>query len=79
MGKISYAVSSIVCVPNSLAYNGPALGAQAGEQKIKDLVYEAGFSRFRRTTQTPLNVVYEARPGCLSLFLVECKSVKKRL
>ncbi|HEU5119422.1 MAG TPA: hypothetical protein VFT71_00420, partial [Candidatus Nitrosocosmicus sp.] len=62
MGKISYAVSSIVCVPNSLADNGPALGAQAGEQKIKDLVYEAGFSRFRRTTQTPLNVVYEARP-----------------
>ena len=62
MGKISYAVSSIVCVPNSLADNGPALGAQAGEQKIKDLAYEAGFSRFRRTTQTPLNVVYEARP-----------------
>jgi SAM-dependent methyltransferase len=62
MGKISYAVSSIVCVPNSLADNGPALGAQVGEQKIKDLVYEAGFSRFRRATQTPLNVVYEARP-----------------
>lgn len=62
MGKISYAVSSIVCVPNSLADNGPALGAQAGEQKIKDLVSEAGFTKFRRTTQTPLNAVYEARP-----------------
>lgn len=62
MGKISYAVSSIVCVPNSLADNGPALGAQAGEQKIKDLVSEAGFTEFRRTTQTSLNAVYEARP-----------------
>lgn len=62
MGKISYAVSSIVCVPNSLADNGPALGAQAGEQKIKDLVSEAGFTKFGRTIQTPLNAVYEARP-----------------
>lgn len=61
-GKISYAVSSVVCVPNSLADNGPALGAQAGEQKIMDLAHEAGFSRFRRIAQTPLNIVYEARP-----------------
>lgn len=60
-GKISYAVSSVVCVPNSLADNGPALGAQAGEQKIRDLAHEAGFSRFRRIAQTPLNIVYEAR------------------
>ena len=38
------------------------LGAQAGEAKIRDVVTQAGFTRFRRATQTPFNIVYEARP-----------------
>lgn len=62
LGRVFYSVSSIVCVPASLNENGPALGAQAGEQRIADTVKSAGFSRFRRATQTPFNLVFEARP-----------------
>ena len=62
LGRLSYSVSSIVCVTASLNENGPALGAQAGEQRIADTVKSAGFSRFRRATQTPFNLVFEARP-----------------
>ena len=54
---------SIVCVPASLNENGPALGAQAGEERIREIVKSAGFfSKFRRATQRPFNLVYEARP-----------------
>ena len=38
------------------------LGAQAGEKRIREVVTSAGFSRFRRATETPFNIVYEARP-----------------
>jgi hypothetical protein len=38
------------------------LGAQAGEARIRDVVTAAGFSRFRRATETPFNIIYEARP-----------------
>jgi hypothetical protein len=62
MGRLSYSVSTMVCVPASLNEDGPALGAQAGEKKIKELVTGAGFSKFRRATQTPFNLVFEARP-----------------
>jgi SAM-dependent methyltransferase len=62
VGRIYYAASSMICVPNSLADDGVALGAQAGEKKIKDVAEKAGFSKFRRVSQTPFNIVYEARP-----------------
>ncbi len=62
IGRIYYAASTLVCVPNSLADNGPALGAQAGEKKIKEIAEAAGFTKFRRTTQTPFNIIYEAKP-----------------
>lgn len=62
VGRIYYAASSMICVPNSLADNGVALGAQAGEKKIKDVAEKAGFTKFRRVSQTPFNIVYEARP-----------------
>jgi SAM-dependent methyltransferase len=62
VGRIYYAASTLVCVPNSLADNGPALGAQAGEKKIKEISEAAGFTRFRRATQTPFNIIYEAKP-----------------
>jgi 2-polyprenyl-3-methyl-5-hydroxy-6-metoxy-1,4-benzoquinol methylase len=62
MGKISYSVSSIICVPNSLADNGPALGAQAGGERTRKIAEESGFSQFKKTIQTPFNIVYEAKP-----------------
>jgi SAM-dependent methyltransferase len=61
-GRIFYAGSSLVCVPASLAQNGPALGAQAGEYRISQLVKAAGFKHFKRASQTPFNLVYEAKP-----------------
>jgi hypothetical protein len=51
----------MICVPHSLSRRGPALGAQAGEARLRGIVNEAGFSRFRRATQTPFNLVLEAR------------------
>jgi SAM-dependent methyltransferase len=62
VGRTFYAASTLVCVPNSLADNGPALGAQAGEKKIKEIVEAVGFTRFRRAIQTPFNIVYEVKP-----------------
>jgi SAM-dependent methyltransferase len=62
LGRLFYSVSSMVCVPASLNENGPALGAQAGEERIREIVKSAGFLRFRRATQTPFNLVFEARP-----------------
>lgn len=63
VGRVYYGASTLVCVPVSLARNGPALGAQAGEQQLREVfVNHAGFSRFRRATETPFNLVLEARP-----------------
>ncbi|ALI36880.1 tRNA (guanine-N(7)-)-methyltransferase [Candidatus Nitrosocosmicus oleophilus] len=62
LGRVFYSVSSIVCVPASLSENGPALGAQAGEKRISEIIKSAGFSKFRRATQTPFNLVFEAKP-----------------
>jgi 2-polyprenyl-3-methyl-5-hydroxy-6-metoxy-1,4-benzoquinol methylase len=62
IGRVYYGVSSMVCVPASLAHNGPALGAQAGEERLKSIVMEGGFKKFRRATETPFNIVLEARP-----------------
>jgi SAM-dependent methyltransferase len=62
IGRLNYAASTVVCVPASLNENGPALGAQAGEERIREIVTSAGFSKFRRATQTLFNLVFEARP-----------------
>jgi hypothetical protein len=62
IGRMFYNVSSAICVPASLNENGPGLGAQAGEERIKDAIKSARFSKFRRATQTPFNLVFEARP-----------------
>jgi SAM-dependent methyltransferase len=62
IGRMFYAASSLVCVPASLAHNGPALGAQAGERRISELVKAAGFKHFKRATQTPFILIYEAKP-----------------
>jgi hypothetical protein len=52
----------MACVPGLMAFNGPALGAQAGETKIGEVVKAGGFKQFRRATQTQFNIIYEARP-----------------
>ncbi|MCP9271975.1 class I SAM-dependent methyltransferase [Mycolicibacterium arenosum] len=63
VGRVMYGASTQICVPVSLARNGPALGAQAGEARLRDVVVDGGgFSRFRRATETPFNLVLEARP-----------------
>ena len=63
VGRVYYGASTLVCVPVSLAKKGPALGAQAGEQRLRDVfVTQGGFTRFRRATETPFNIVLEARP-----------------
>lgn len=63
VGRVYYGASTLVCVPVSLAKKGPALGAQAGEQRLREVfVDRGGFSRLRRSTETPFNIVLEARP-----------------
>jgi SAM-dependent methyltransferase len=62
LGRAFYSGSTMICVPASLNEDGPALGAQAGEKRISEVVTSAGFSKFRRATQTPFNLVFEARP-----------------
>lgn len=62
VGRVYYAASTMICVPASLAQQGLALGAQAGEHQLRDTVSRGGFTRFRRATQTPFNLVLEARP-----------------
>jgi SAM-dependent methyltransferase len=63
VGRVYYGASSLVCVPVSLARKGPALGAQAGEKRLREVMVDGGgFKRFRRATQTPFNIVLEARP-----------------
>jgi SAM-dependent methyltransferase len=63
VGRIFYAASTICCVPASRSQEvGAGLGAQAGEKKIGEVVREGGFTRFRRATETPFNMVFEARP-----------------
>ena len=62
VGRLFYAGSTMVCIPASLSQNGPALGAQAGERGISQVVKAGGFRHFRRAIQTPFNIVYEAKP-----------------
>ena len=63
VSRAYYSFSTFLCVPNSLSQDvGLALGAQAGEKRIHDVVTAAGFTRFRKIGETPFNLVYEARP-----------------
>jgi len=63
VGRVFYSASTLLCVPHSLANQGPALGAQAGEARLREVVVTGGgFSKFRRATETPFNLVLEARP-----------------
>jgi ubiquinone/menaquinone biosynthesis C-methylase UbiE len=63
LGRVYYSLSTLLCVPNAMSQpGGYSLGAQAGEAAIRRLATEAGFTRFKRVAETPLNLVYEARP-----------------
>jgi SAM-dependent methyltransferase len=63
VGRAYYSFSTLLCTPASLSQDvGLALGAQAGEARIADVVKAGGFTRFRRVAETPFNIVYEARP-----------------
>jgi ubiquinone/menaquinone biosynthesis C-methylase UbiE len=62
VGRVYYAASTLICTPSSLDQEvGLGLGAQAGEQRLREVVEKAGFTRFRRVTETPFNLVLEAR------------------
>lgn len=61
--KVFYGASAIVCTPNSLSQEvGRAMGTQSGEHGMRAVFEEAGYRHFRRATETPFNIVYEARP-----------------
>jgi 2-polyprenyl-3-methyl-5-hydroxy-6-metoxy-1,4-benzoquinol methylase len=63
VGRAYYAFSTLLCTPASLSQEvGLALGAQAGEARIREVVEAAGFTRFRRVAETPFNFVFEVRP-----------------
>ena len=63
VGRVYYSFSTLLCTPCSRSQEvALCLGAQAGEKRIRDVVTSAGFTRFRRATETPFNIVYEARP-----------------
>lgn len=63
VGRVFFSASTFICTPASRAQEvGLCLGAQAGEARIRDVVTQGGFTHFRRATQTPFNLVYEARP-----------------
>ena len=62
VGRLFYAASTFICTPNSLSQEvGLGLGAQAGEARLRKVFTEAGFKTFRRATQTPFNLILEAR------------------
>jgi SAM-dependent methyltransferase len=63
VGRLYYGASTVICVAHSMSGEpGTALGAQAGEARLSALLHDAGFSRVRRATETPFNLVLEARP-----------------
>ncbi|MCB9161866.1 MAG: class I SAM-dependent methyltransferase [Caldilineaceae bacterium] len=62
VGRVMYAASTLVCVPTSLAQEvGLALGAQAGEAKLREVIMAGGFGSVRRAAETPFSMVLEAR------------------
>ena len=64
VGRLYYAGSTMVCVPTSLSQEvGAALGTQAGQARLREVIGAGGFQSVRRATQTPLNMLLEARLG----------------
>lgn len=62
VGRVFYSASTMICVPCSLSQPGAmGLGAQAGERRLQQVVEQGGFGKLRRATQTPFNLIFEAR------------------
>lgn len=63
VARLFYAASTLVCCAHSISEGGQlVLGAQAGQVRLSEVFQKAGFSRFRRATETPFNLIFEARP-----------------
>jgi hypothetical protein len=63
VGRLFYSASTALCTPGSLDQEvGLALGAQAGEKRIAEVIREGGFTAVRRVAETPFNMVLEAKP-----------------
>jgi 2-polyprenyl-3-methyl-5-hydroxy-6-metoxy-1,4-benzoquinol methylase len=63
IGRMFYSASTLICTPASRAQEvGLALGAQAGEKRLREVVTSGGFTRFRRAAETPFNLIFEAKP-----------------
>ncbi len=63
VGRVFYGASTVICTPASLSQEvGLALGAQAGEARLREVLAEGGFSRVRRAAETPFNMILEAKP-----------------
>ena len=63
VGRVFYSASTFICTPASRSQEvGMCLGAKAGQARVRDAVTQGGFTRFRRATQTPFNLIFEARP-----------------
>jgi hypothetical protein len=63
VGRVFYGASTVICTPASLSQEvGLALGAQAGQARLTEVLEEGGFTRVRRATETPFNLILEARP-----------------
>jgi hypothetical protein len=63
IGRLFYAASTMICVPASLSQEvGLGLGTQAGEKRLREVLKSGGFSKVRRATETPFNLILEARP-----------------
>jgi SAM-dependent methyltransferase len=63
VGRVFYGASTMICTPASLSQEvGLALGAQAGEARLSEVLKQGGFTRVRRATETPFNLVLEAKP-----------------
>ncbi|WP_033957606.1 class I SAM-dependent methyltransferase [Psychroserpens jangbogonensis] len=63
VGRAFYSFSTLLCTPSSMSQEvGLALGAQAGEKRLGEVVLKGGFNHFRRASETPFNLILEARP-----------------
>ncbi len=63
VGRVFYGASTVICTPASLSQEvGLALGAQAGEARLREVLQRGGFTRVRRATETPFNLILEAKP-----------------
>jgi len=63
VGRLFYAGSTMICLPTSRSQEvGASLGAQAGEAKLREVIQKGGFTSVRRATETPFNMILEARP-----------------